>query len=70
MTVFLYALQLWMSEVVASERSKGEVLIFRRGKIQHAQAKAARTDEETGNAPAAIAEKNYDMVESSAAMQK
>ena len=47
-TIFLYGLQLWMSEVVASERSKGEVLVFRRGKMQEARAKGAIGDEETG----------------------
>ena len=57
MTIFLYALQLWMSEVVASERSKGEVLVFRRGKVQQAQTKALQTDEETGPTPAVVAEK-------------
>lgn len=48
MTIFLYALQLWMSEVVASERSKGEVLVFRRGKNFDAHVKGALADEETG----------------------
>lgn len=58
MTVFLYLLQLWMSEVVASERSNGEVLVFRRGKMQHAHGKALQTDEETGRTSAVIAEKD------------
>ncbi|KAK4892313.1 Multidrug resistance protein [Elasticomyces elasticus] len=46
MTIFLYALQLWMSEVVASARSKGEVLVFRRSKMRGARGAVA--DEETG----------------------
>lgn len=51
MTIFLYALQLWMSEIVASERSKGEVLMFPRDKMQkNGLVKAMHTDEETGPA--------------------
>ncbi|KAF2192196.1 pleiotropic drug resistance protein, ABC superfamily [Zopfia rhizophila CBS 207.26] len=58
MTLFLLICQLWMSEVVASERSKGEVLVFRRGKAQKAAAKASQTDEETGSDAAEIHEKH------------
>lgn len=47
-TVALYALQLWMAEVVASERSKGEVLVFRRGKIPTEHRTSASTDIEKG----------------------
>lgn len=48
LTFFLFIAHLVMTELVASERSKGEVLVFRRSKI----AKATRrrgTDEETGD---------------------
>ena len=48
MTLVLYTLQLWTSEVVASERSKGEVLVFRRGRLQQLKAKRVIVDEETG----------------------
>lgn len=47
-TIILFIAHLVMTELVASERSKGEVLVFRRSKM----AKTARrrgTDEETGN---------------------
>ena len=50
MTVFLLALHLVMSELVASERSKGEVLVFRHGAVAKAKSKRHRTDEETGTA--------------------
>ncbi|KAF2008613.1 pleiotropic drug resistance protein, ABC superfamily [Aaosphaeria arxii CBS 175.79] len=70
MTIFLYALQLWMSEVVASERSKGEVLVFRRGKMQQAQNKALQTDEETGPAAAVLAEKNDSSTSADLMVQK
>jgi hypothetical protein len=49
MTFALYALQLWMSEVVASERSKGEVLVFRRRKMPVDHASDTTIDEEKGN---------------------
>ncbi|KAH7390477.1 putative ABC multidrug transporter [Pyrenochaeta sp. MPI-SDFR-AT-0127] len=68
MTIFLYALQLWMSEVVASERSKGEVLVFRRGKMQHT--KAIQYDEETGSRPAVLTEKETETMEAEAIVQK
>lgn len=48
LTIFLLGLHLVMSELVASERSKGEVLVFRRGKMQKAKAKRQQVDEETG----------------------
>ncbi|KAF2632128.1 opaque-specific ABC transporter CDR3 [Macroventuria anomochaeta] len=56
LTIFLFVAHLVMTELVASERSKGEVLVFRRSKM----AKAARrqgTDEETGNGSAHQGEK-------------
>jgi ATP-binding cassette subfamily G (WHITE) protein 2 (PDR) len=46
MTVALFIAHLVMSELVASERSKGEVLVFRRSKM--AKSKRRGTDEETG----------------------
>lgn len=51
LTIFLFIAHLVMSELVASERSKGEVLVFRRSKM----AKTARrqaSDEETGKTSA------------------
>jgi ATP-binding cassette, subfamily G (WHITE), member 2, PDR len=48
-TIFLLVCQLITSELVASERSKGEVLVFRRGKMQRALARRSGTDEETGS---------------------
>ncbi|KAF2746451.1 multidrug resistance protein CDR1 [Sporormia fimetaria CBS 119925] len=56
-TVFLMVLHLIMSELVASERSKGEVLVFRRGKLQQARGKRQTSDEETGPHTASIQEK-------------
>lgn len=46
-TIFLFAAHLVMSEIVASERSKGEVLVFRRSKM--AKGKKRGTDEENGS---------------------
>ncbi|KAF2866739.1 ABC multidrug transporter [Massariosphaeria phaeospora] len=60
MMIFLMVLHLVMSELVASERSKGEVLVFRRGKMQKAKAKRQNIDEETGNNPVVAAEKDVD----------
>ncbi|KAF2740045.1 putative ABC multidrug transporter [Polyplosphaeria fusca] len=48
-TVFLFVCQLFTSELVASARSKGEILIFRRSKMQRAMAKHGLQDEETGS---------------------
>lgn len=64
MTIFLLALHLIMSEIVASERSKGEVLVFRHGKVHKAKAKRHNKDEETGNAPGVDSGK-YERSESS-----
>lgn len=57
-TVFLMACHLVLSEIVASERSKGEVLVFRRGKMQKAKAKRQQSDEETGAEPVVVREKH------------
>ncbi|ETN39195.1 uncharacterized protein HMPREF1541_05418 [Cyphellophora europaea CBS 101466] len=46
LTIALAALHLIVSELVAAERSKGEVLVFRRGKMQKAKAKREQVDEE------------------------
>lgn len=59
LVVFTFALliaHLWMSEVVASERSKGEVLVFRRSKMNY-KAKRMIADEESGGASAHAGEK-------------
>ncbi|KAF3939206.1 hypothetical protein ABW19_dt0205383 [Dactylella cylindrospora] len=48
LTVFLAACHLVTSELVASERSKGEVKVFRRGKMHQAREKRAQVDEESG----------------------
>jgi hypothetical protein len=58
LTVFLMVLHLVMSEVVASERSKGEVLVFRRSKL--AKIKRRRNDEESGKEAVVVNEKHND----------
>jgi len=55
-TFVLLLAHLIMSEIVASERSKGEVLVFRRSKMK-TKAKRATTDEESGSASAHEGEK-------------
>ncbi|KAK6360775.1 hypothetical protein TWF730_006897 [Orbilia blumenaviensis] len=47
-TVGLMACHLLTSELVSSERSKGEVKVFKRGKLHRAREKRGREDEETG----------------------
>lgn len=47
-TVGLMACHLLTSELVSSERSRGEVKVFKRGKIHRARAKREREDEEAG----------------------
>lgn len=47
LTVFLAICHLVTSELVASERSKGEVLVFRRGNMQKSKAKQSKPDEES-----------------------
>ncbi|KAL5333991.1 ABC-2 type transporter-domain-containing protein [Aspergillus crustosus] len=44
--IFLAVCHLVTSELVSSQRSKGEVLVFRRGNAQKAKAKRAQDDEE------------------------
>ena len=56
LTIFLFIAHLVMTELVSSQRSKGEVLVYRRSKM----AKSTRrrgTDEETGNDSAHLGEK-------------
>lgn len=57
-TLFLFAAHLVMSEIVASERSKGEVLVFRRSKMKKSR-KQSRDDEEAGSNSAHQSE-NFD----------
>ncbi|KAL4902000.1 hypothetical protein BDW74DRAFT_66603 [Aspergillus multicolor] len=56
-TFFLAVCHLVTSEIVASQRSKGEVLVFRRGKAHKAHAKRLQADEEQVAAPATVREK-------------
>jgi ATP-binding cassette subfamily G (WHITE) protein 2 (PDR) len=56
MTIALLMAHLVMSELVASARSKGEVLVFRRSKMK-TKAKRATTDEEAGSDSAHVGEK-------------
>jgi hypothetical protein len=58
LTFVLMVWHLWMSEVVASERSKGEVLVFRRSKMS--KSKRRKNDEETGKDAAVVTEKYKD----------
>jgi ABC-type multidrug transport system permease subunit len=46
LTIFLAACHLITSELVSSQRSKGEVLVFRRGKAQQSRAKRNKGDVE------------------------
>lgn len=62
-TVVLLVSHLVMSELVASERSKGEVLVFRRSKMK-TKAKSATADEETGSA-SVHGGKKFDNIDSS-----
>lgn len=55
LTIFLMLMHLVMSEVVASARSKGEVLVFRRSAM--AKVKHRRNDEEAGKDAVAVNEK-------------
>lgn len=70
LTVFLLALHLIMSELVAAARSKGEVLVFRRSKMQNDRAKRHQTDEETGSQPVISNEKHNDSGDSNLAVEK
>ncbi|KAH7080571.1 ABC-2 type transporter-domain-containing protein [Paraphoma chrysanthemicola] len=56
MTIFLFVAHLVMTELVASERSKGEVLVFRRNKMK-SKGKRSNSDEEGGSPSAHQGEK-------------
>jgi ATP-binding cassette subfamily G (WHITE) protein 2 (PDR) len=68
-TVILFLAHLIMSELVASERSKGEVLVFRRSKMRKTDKKQG-VDEETGRATAHEGEKISRSTEPEPDMQK
>lgn len=68
-TIALFAAHLVMSELVASARSKGEVLVFTRSKI-HNKAKRSGADEETGAVTAHQGGKDSDSNESEHQVQK
>ena len=55
-TIILFIAHLVMTELVASERSKGEVLVFRRSKMAKSKRRQG-TDEETGTGSAHQGEK-------------
>ncbi|KAL3476699.1 ABC-2 type transporter-domain-containing protein [Aspergillus californicus] len=60
LTVFLGICHLVTSELVSSQRSKGEVLVFRRGKAQKARVKRHQSDEEQVANPVVQNEKTSD----------
>ncbi|KAL2815261.1 ABC multidrug transporter [Aspergillus cavernicola] len=60
LTVFLGFCHLVTSELVSAQRSKGEVLVFRRGKAQKARAKRHQSDEEQVAGPVVQSEKAVD----------
>ncbi|KAF7455038.1 Opaque-specific ABC transporter CDR3 [Pyrenophora tritici-repentis] len=68
-TTFLFLAHLLMTELVASERSKGEVLIFRRSKMK-AMAKRKGIDAEGGGATAHEGEKITSTTKSDQGEQK
>ncbi|KAI8936432.1 hypothetical protein NX059_006840 [Plenodomus lindquistii] len=67
-TVFLFIAHLVMSEIVASERSKGEVLVYRRSRMKRVRHHS--TDEEHGNATAHLGEKLGSDTNQEAALEK
>lgn len=58
------------SEIVASERSKGEVLVYRRAKMRKAKVKEAQPDEERTTADIVQTEKYGDMFDSDVKVEK
>jgi ABC-type multidrug transport system permease subunit len=58
LVAFLGFCHLITSELVASERSKGEVLVYRRGKMQRAKEKESQPDEERTGTPPVQTEKH------------
>ncbi|KAB8070348.1 ABC-2 type transporter-domain-containing protein [Aspergillus leporis] len=69
-TVFLTVCQVIATELVASERSKGEVLVFRRGSSQKARTKECEQDEERTQAPVVQNEKYTEGPSSLAGVEK
>ncbi|KAI9375051.1 ABC multidrug transporter [Aspergillus egyptiacus] len=57
LTVFLAVCHLVTSELVSAQRSKGEVLVFRRSKLQKSRAKRYQSDEEQVTGPLVQGEK-------------
>jgi ATP-binding cassette subfamily G (WHITE) protein 2 (PDR) len=68
-TFILFIAHLVMTELVASERSKGEVLVFRRSRMKK-MGRRQGTDEETGGPTAHQGEKIDRSTDSQPAMQK
>lgn len=60
LTSFLIGLHLITTELVSAQRSKGEVLVFRRSKMQKEKAKRHQLDEEKGPEPITENEKHDD----------
>lgn len=70
LTIFLALCQIIATELVASERSKGEVLVFRRGSSQKARAKQHQHDEERTQAPVIQNEKHSEGPDSTLGVEK
>ncbi|KAB8214102.1 ABC-2 type transporter-domain-containing protein [Aspergillus novoparasiticus] len=70
LTIFLALCQIVATELVASERSKGEVLVFRRGSSQKARAKQHQHDEERTQAPVFQNEKHSEGPDSTISVEK
>jgi hypothetical protein len=68
--IFLLGCHLVTAELVASERSKGEVLVFRRGKMHQARTRRQQLDEETGDEPVIENEKHDDSTDSGLDVEK
>lgn len=68
-TVILLVAHLIMSELVASERSKGEVLVFRRSKMK-LKSKQHGIDEEAGGATAHDGEKFHNSIDANHEVQR
>ncbi|KAF2856145.1 opaque-specific ABC transporter CDR3 [Plenodomus tracheiphilus IPT5] len=68
-TIVLFIAHLVMSELVASERSKGEVLVLRRSKIK-TKSKHHTTDEENGNATTHLGKKSGNSTDQEVMVEK
>lgn len=66
MVLVLAVLHLVVSEIVAAERSKGEVLVFRRNKLKKSDPRKFKSDEEQPSAIPAASEKSERAVEADA----